>query len=102
MVQEFADWVKLNQPDVIIGFTSAHFYYYRTEFQRDIPYISLHANQDTEFAGLIGDEGESAREAVNLLHYCRRTFQWGIPKRRIEHVIEPVWKDGLSLPKKQG
>jgi LacI family transcriptional regulator len=33
----FVDWVKKNKPDVIIGFSDFHFYYYRSIFGQEIP-----------------------------------------------------------------
>jgi LacI family transcriptional regulator len=98
---EFADWVEKNEPDVIIGFQVGPYYHFQTLFGCTIPYITLHKTEDQhEFAGILEDEENCAREAVNLLHFCRRTFQWGIPKIRIDHTLEPRWSEGHSLPPK--
>ena len=94
----FSRWVKANQPDVIIAFTDTHYYFCRSEFGREMPYISLHRRDALSISGIPGDEGQCAKEAVDLLHFCRRTYQWGIPERRIDHVVEPAWFEGTTLP----
>jgi len=98
-IKEFAKWVKKNNPDVIIGFSPSHFYFYRDEFHRNTPFICLHGS-DLDIAGIYPSTPSCGREAVNFLQFCHRTFQWGIPKERIDHVIEPTWHDGASLPKR--
>jgi DNA-binding LacI/PurR family transcriptional regulator len=100
-VPEFFHWARLHQPEVIIGFSDAHFYFYRTEFRREIPYICLHNKTAVKFSGIADANEACGREAVKLLHYCRRTHQWGIPEERIDHVVEPTWVDGKSLPIKK-
>jgi DNA-binding LacI/PurR family transcriptional regulator len=97
---EFADWVRLHQPDVIISFNSVHADYYLQEFGHDIPYASLHEAADS-YSGVTDYTETCAREAINLLHYCRRSYQWGIPRERIDHVLEPVWHEGTSMPRKE-
>ena len=97
----FIDWVKKNNPEVIIGFSDFHYYYYVSTFRREVPYISLH-NGEGGLSGIPGGAFDCAREAVNLLHFCRRTHQWGIPSLRVDHTIEPTWIEGRSLPEKKG
>jgi LacI family transcriptional regulator len=99
--EAFVRWVNTTRPDVIIGFSDAHNEMFHSKFQRWKPYISLHAAPDAELSGIPDDTTYCAREAVNLLHFCRRTHQWGIPERRINHVIEPLWVEGTSLPAKK-
>ena len=95
---EFVDWIKMHQPDVVLGFNELHFYIFREEFGFDIPYAALHSEGGT-LSG-IATTSTCAMEGVNLLHYCRRSNQWGIPKERIDHVVEPKWFEGTSLPRK--
>ncbi len=101
-VDDYAKWVRENQPEAIIGFTESHFHYYRSRFDRDIPFASLHTTGNTAISGIVEASAVCGREAVNLLHLCRRTYQWGMPKERIDHVIEPTWFDGTSLPPAPG
>jgi LacI family transcriptional regulator len=98
--KEFVSWAKANQPDVIIGFSGAHFFYFRDAFGHDVPYINLHNMLPSQLSGMPDDLGTYAREAINLVNFCRKSNQWGIPKQRIDHVIEPIWYEGNSLPKK--
>ena len=97
-VKKFFRWIKANTPDVIIGFSSSHYHSFKSEYGYAAPFISLHVDPSAEISGIQEDAAECAREAVNLLHFCRRTYQWGIPKKRIDHVIEPSWLEGISLP----
>ncbi len=99
--KDFVAWVKREKPDVIIGFTGFEYYLFRDEFGHATPYISLHRDTCKEFSGIADISEGGAREAINLLHFCRRTHQWGIPEQRIDHTIEPIWHEGNSLPQKE-
>ena len=99
---EFIEWVRTNKPEVIVGFSDAHHHVFHSTFGYDTPYICLHKEEHQGLAGILEDVESGAREAINLLHYCRRTYQWGIPEKRIDHVIQPTWCEGISLPKKGG
>ncbi len=96
--KEFVDWVKTNSPDVIIAFSTSHYFSFLKAFGYAAPYISLHVGVRDEIGGIPEDSENCSREAVNLIHFCRRTYQWGIPQKRIDHVIEPSWYEGTSLP----
>jgi LacI family transcriptional regulator len=97
---DFTAWVKENRPDVLIGFTDGQYLLYQEKFGHKTAYINLHRFPLCETSGILEDVEQCAREAVNLLHFCRRTFQWGIPKIRIDHLLEPRWAEGHSLPPK--
>jgi LacI family transcriptional regulator len=101
-VKDFAKWCKEHEPDVLIGFSEGVYEGYHAEFHRKIPFVCLHLTDDNpmRYSGIPEATFSCAREAVNLLHFCRRTYQWGIPKERIDHVIEPIWFEGTSLPKR--
>ena len=96
--KEFANWVRTHQPEVIIGFTPAHYHIFHAEFGFGIPYVSLHLDGKNSISGISRDDDTLATEGVNLIHHCRRSYQWGVPARRIDHVIEPVWFEGSTLP----
>jgi hypothetical protein len=95
----FVKWVNANQPDVVIGFSGIFYHVLRDEFKREIPFISLHKHDSIGLSGIPDLSDAYEREGVNLLHFCRRTHQWGIPEQRIDHVVEPVWFEGNSLPR---
>ena len=97
-IQRFCRWAEANRPDVIIAFNDTHYHYFRSEFGRETPYIALHRQNAVGISGVLGDEMQCTREAVDLLHFCRRTHQWGVPERRIDHVVEPTWIEGTTLP----
>ena len=96
----FMAWVKANEPDVVLGFSGGYNFVLRAKTKRKIGFIDLHKNDPGGFSGIPDMAEIYEREAVNLLHFCRRTHQWGIPKQRIDHVVEPVWYEGNSLPRK--
>jgi LacI family transcriptional regulator len=98
--EAFVQWVETNDPDVIIGFSGSHYSLFHSHFNYYPAYITLHTDLPSEISGIPEDADNCAREAVNLLHFCRRTHQWGIPERRIDHVIEPTWHEGTTLPVK--
>ena len=98
--EDFLDWFRKCKPEVIIDFNASHREILRAELRRETPYISLHTHDHSDVAGILEGSSECAREAVNLLHFCHRSHQWGVPKQRIDHVIEPTWYQGSSLPEK--
>ena len=96
----FVRWIEENQPDVIIGFTLGNYFLHQEKFGHKLAFVNLHRQTVCETSGIREDVEQCAREAVNLLHFCRRTYQWGIPKIRIDHMLEPRWSEGHSLPPK--
>ena len=96
--KELIEWVEHHRPDVIIGFNCGQVPFLRQELGRDIPYACLHAPDTGELAGLSEYRRICAKEGINLLDFCRRTHQWGLPEQRIDHVIEPCWIEGKSMP----
>ena len=100
-VDEFGKWVEVTKPDVIIGFSPGYHGLFTSLFHRNIPYIDLAADSSGQLSGIIEGPEVFAKEGMNLLHFCHRTGQWGIPDQRIDHVIEPQWFEGNSLPRKE-
>jgi DNA-binding LacI/PurR family transcriptional regulator len=102
-VDQFVRWVKRHQLDVVIGFNGYFASFLRDEFGERFPFCALNLNldQDRSISGVPDPGDDLGREAINLLHFCRRTNQWGLPKHRIGHVIEPQWHEGTTLPEKQ-
>ena len=100
--EAFVAWVKKHEPDVLIGFNVTHYSLLRSEIGPDIAFANLH-KVDADPLGLSGvfdSHHRAFRESVNLLHFCRRTYQWGIPKDQIDHVIRSQWFDGNSMPRR--
>ena len=87
-----AEWVAFHRPDVVIGFNDSVQLLYHPRVQP--AFISLHKNSPGGCPGVLSDIPLCSKEAVNLLHFCRRTYQWGIPENRIDHLVEPTWFDG--------
>jgi LacI family transcriptional regulator len=96
-IEDFVLWIKANEPEALIDFHGTHSQFFRSRFGYNIPYACLHPVG--EVSGLIAAGLMSGEEAVNLLHFCRRTYQWGIPENRIDHVLQPKWFEGNTLPK---
>lgn len=103
-------WMKKNQIDAVLGFHGGLYYFLSEEQKKSIAFINLHLpempkeNPDTNErtptylqAGLVDVNEYAGIEAVNLLHMCRKTNQRGIPRRRIEHMVQPMWRDGFTL-----
>ena len=99
-VEPFGRWIEENEPDVIIGFNTAHHWALHGALKIDLPYAGLEIGHERHISGIPEHEEILAVEGVNLLHYCRRSYQWGIPSQRIDHVLEPVWHEGTSMPRK--
>ena len=93
----FADWVEQHRPDVVIGFNDSVQSFYDPRSRLRPAFISLHKHVPDGCPGILSDISLCSKEAVNLLHFCRRTYQWGIPENRIDHLVEPTWFDGDPL-----
>jgi LacI family transcriptional regulator len=100
-LENFTRWANEYRPDVIIGFNRTHYVCFQSQFGRKIPYISLHKQPDDPLSGIDDNPAVYAKEAINLIQFCRKTHQWGLPGRRIDHVVEPTWFEGNTLPVKQ-
>jgi LacI family transcriptional regulator len=99
--KEFILWVKKNRLDVVIGFNDYALLLLDQGFGRGFPFCSLNIVPPETSSGVTEASEDQGREAINLLHFCRRTNQWGLPEHRIGHVIEPQWTEGASLPLKK-
>ena len=103
---QISKWVRKNRPDAIIGFQGGYHFHLRHLGYDSLGFINLHLPYHRKTdpccsqAGMEMIDAEIGAEAVNLLHMCRKTNQWGIPARRIEHVIDAQWRDGYTLPPK--
>ena len=97
-VKDFVRWIETNRVDVLIGFSDLHYFCFQQAFGRDIPFVVLHKTDTRGISGIPDASDVCAKEAINLLHFCRRTHQWGIPEQRIDHVVEPTWYEGETLP----
>jgi LacI family transcriptional regulator, galactose operon repressor len=96
---EFRKWLDFHRPDVVLGFNETHFHYLPPD--RGIAYASLNMKQNPlDLSGILETDEVYGIELINLIHFCRRTHQWGIPKQRIDHIVEPTWSDGFSMPRK--
>jgi hypothetical protein len=97
-IKAFAKWMRANKPDVLIEFSKWQSHAVRAKFAHETALVSLHAVPAEGGCGILYDIDVCAKEAVNLLHFCRNTYQWGLPDWRIDHVVEPKWVEGDSLP----
>jgi LacI family transcriptional regulator len=97
--RDFVRWVKENHLDAIIDFTQVHAYLL-PKLDPQMGYACLHKSGPKEFSGIAGYDEVCGKEAINLLHYCRRSYQWGLPVDRIDHVLEPTWFEGSTMPRK--
>lgn len=99
-------WYRKWKPDAVIGFNT---------FIRDIlvheghvripattGFASLTGEQDNPYAGISDSALEIGRAAVDFLQLALRTNQWGLPRLRIRHYLEPEWIDGATLPRREG
>ncbi len=98
-------WIKKHNIDVIIGFHGGLYYAIKELSKNPVGFINLHlplhsdGSETYAQAGIEDVNRFAGAEAVNLLHLCRKTNEWGIPSRRFELVIDSKWRDGNTLPR---
>jgi LacI family transcriptional regulator len=100
-------WVRHHRPDVVISFTSAHWYFLHDagiDIPGEVGFASLHLypNQThpMTIAGLDQARGEIARQTVLLLDQMVRHNERGLPEAARNILIQSSWIDGESLPDK--
>jgi len=107
IIKQIDKWVKKNRPDAVIGFHGGYHFILRDLGYGSLGFINLHLplsqrNDPCHYqSGMEASNGLIGIETVNLLHMCRKTNQWGIPDRRIDHTVGSVWREGSTLPRKK-
>lgn len=98
----FKEWVKKNEPDVVIGF-SPRFFWLLLEMGFSIPetmgFASLHLSDNPLEAacGLQQNLKAIARQSVVLLDQLIRERQRGVPELPLHMLIPSTWVEGMTL-----
>ena len=103
-VRNVLRWYHRWKPDAIIGFNGAMKTLLMEEGELRIPeqvgFAQLTILPDMpDTAGIQEPAEEIGKASVDLLLLTLRTNQWGLPRNRIRHYLEPRWIDGRSLPR---
>lgn len=102
-VRRLLAWYRRWRPDVIIGFNTMILGALRQAGIRvpeETAFVALvRVAGDPEVAGLREQAEDIGRGAVDLLDQALRTNQWGLPRVRVRHYLEPEWLDGATLPR---
>lgn len=99
-------WYQKWKPDAVIGFNTG----IRDMLVHDghvrVPattgFASLTGESGARYTGIAGTALGVGRAAVDFLQLALRTNQWGLPRLRIRHYLEPEWIDGATLPRREG
>ena len=96
-------WYRRWKPDAVIGFNSMtkHILVHDAKIRipRDAGFAALTTSPKESEAGIREAADEIGAAAMDLLQFTLRTNQWGLPKKRIRHHLEPQWIDGPTLPR---
>lgn len=103
--EAFLSWYRQYRPEVVIAFNSRTYEFLQEEGIRvpeDVAVINLKARRlkHTQLAGIADATQITAQTAIELLISEIKENNWGIPKYQKSIMIEPVWLDGHSLPRK--
>lgn len=96
-------WYRQWRPDVVIGLNSMVCQILCDKGGVTIPgeagFATLtRVEREPCYAGVKEQAEAIGGAAVDLLQMTVKTNQWGLPTRRIRHLLEPEWCDGASLP----
>lgn len=99
-------WLSANTPDVVIGFSNAVYWWLNkigVKAPADLGYasISLDATIPPGSVDISGPENITARiieVAVRQLDSQIRNGERGVPDIRRQLLIEPLWREGVTLP----
>lgn len=101
-VRRLRTWHKRWKPDAVIGFNAETQFRLTDDVGIRVPeqvgYAQLIVLPEYNTAGIKEAADEIGAAAVDLLQFTLRTNQWGLPKTRIRHYLEPQWLDGPTLP----
>lgn len=101
----FVDWVKKHNPDVVIGFSEAQWWYLHDAGYRipeDIGFVTMHLGLPRhegaiEIAGLDQRREQIARQSIILLDQLIRHNSRGFPNTPRSVLIDSRWVTGGSV-----
>jgi len=98
----FVKWVQAHKPDVVVGFTSGHYWYLREAGYRipdDVGFVALHQTESgpPAIAGMRQNTREIARQTVYLLDQLVRTQTRGLAGHPMDLLIPSLWENGDTI-----
>jgi len=101
--QQVIAWYRCWKPDAVIGFNAVMKNILvdaaKVRVPDEVGFAQLTTTKGA--AGIKEAAEEAGAAAVDLLQQMLRTNQWGLPKKRIRHYLEPQWIDGPTLPRRR-
>ena len=105
LARNFVAWYRRWKPDAVIGFNPMVMEFLLHDAKVRVPdqvgFATLTNWPAEGFAGIKEAADEAGAAAVDLLQQTLRANQWGLPKTRIRHYLEPQWVDGPTLPRRR-
>ncbi len=101
--EAFQRWYRTHKPDVVVGFTAAHYWFLRElglQIPRDVGFVALHTtptDQSVSYAGLNQNVAEIARQSVFLLDQLIRQHECGTVEHPIQVLIPSTWIEGQTI-----
>jgi LacI family transcriptional regulator len=96
-------WYRRWKPDAVIGFNGLVMQILQRQGKVRVPgqvgFAAINRQQN-DIAGIKEAAEDVGRAAADLLQVTLRTNQWGPPRPRVRHYLDPEWVDGDTLPRR--
>ncbi|HUG10306.1 MAG TPA: LacI family DNA-binding transcriptional regulator [Opitutaceae bacterium] len=101
----FVRWLERYEPKVVIGFVSTLQDWIRSTGRRvpeDVAFVSLGVSvaKTPEVSGILRQLDSIGTVGVDALIAAMRENEWGVPTLQRKLLIEPVWHEGSTLPRR--
>lgn len=100
----FAAWFRTHKPEVVVGFSTAHFWFLREaglNIPKDVGFVALHVapgeQASSPCAGLQQNTKEIARQSVFMLDRLIREHECGRAEAPIHLLVPSTWVEGSTL-----
>ncbi len=101
----FLRWLDRHDPEVVIGFVSRVYDWIRASGRRvpgDIAVASLavYPQETPDLTGVLRPVNEIGSSGVDALIAAMSENEWGAPALQRKLLLEPVWHEGTTLPRR--
>lgn len=102
--EAFREWVRGNEIEAIVAFNSSVYWQLvkiGVRIPEEVALVDLHVSElNGQIAGILSGGRHSGAELIELVHRGLLANAYGVPKIKVNHLVEPTWVEGASLPDK--
>lgn len=101
----FYQWMHTHRPDVVIGFISRVKRWlveggWRVPQEVAFAGLIIVTEEDPSISGCSSQGAQIGRAGVDALVSAISEGEWGIPEHQRKLILQPIWNEGTTLPRK--